>query len=976
MSATLNAAWDDLLQALDFAEGVFERWRERQVIGDQQAAVIAEDYRALRRQWEETRADGKPPPDVGLPPPEVVPDAVRDDARRQRFWAFVGREVERHRSAGRLWLPQAHACQDEVRGRRAALRRRIDLETAPEALPVDEPARPPAPPRRPVLEALLDPKNIQRLLAFGGLLLVAGLVIYLYASGIFENPVVVAVLLGAATVGVLATGFALIRLTRYQTAGRALALLACLVMPLNLWFYDSQRLYPLTLYELLWVPALVCCAVYAAAAAVLRDGLFVYVFVGGVTLTSLLLLGNVDGPERFWQVTHPAILLSVLGLLTLHVERAFPDAADGEFTRRRFGLPFFRSGHVVLAAGLLLVAGAQLYGFVFHAYPDGFAAAGYPSPAPLTSELPLKVLALLLVLAGTYAYVYSDVVVRRVGLFLYPAVLTLLWAELLVIDLLNLKVTAELAIVVLASNALAVNLFVPVAGRLAPAGTPALARAGQVFGVLLSTVPVLLGVGVLLVAMSTAHLPDGYHLGWEYVGAVALAAVACRVGAHQYRLTQPGLAATYFFGTMAATLVGAAGLLAVLGLHTWQAQAPLLMVLPILYLAAAWLYAGRPAERPLVWVAHAATAVMLASSLVAGTAVGGQVESGAADPVLVRGFLLVRGEALNLSLAGFFAEAALFYALAAALRRQLFPTYLATAAACAAAWQLLNYASVPDVWYVLAFAAAGLALLVCYRFLVLAALRVPGLEATAFACANALLSVSFVAGALLALAHLAAGAQEAEGRLLGMMGALIAVGLVAVWLVRDPGWRSWYVVATVGEAILTLLAFAVLSDLTAWQKLEVVGVILGGGLLVLGHLGWAREQEQQSGLVGLALVLGSVLMALPVTVAVIVYRHANEFHWPDELGTLAMGIVLFATGSMFRLRATTLTGAVQLLLWVGTLLIYLPWSQVNTAAVCLMVGGGGVFVVGLLLSVYRDRLLALPDKIKRREGVFRVLSWR
>jgi hypothetical protein len=34
------------------------------------------------------------------------------------------------------------------------------------------------------------------------------------------------------------------------------------------------------------------------------------------------------------------------------------------------------------------------------------------------------------------------------------------------------------------------------------------------------------------------------------------------------------------------------------------------------------------------------------------------------------------------------------------------------------------------------------------------------------------------------------------------------------------------------------------------------------------------------------------------------------------------------------------------------------------------------FGAGLLLSLYRDRLLALPEWIKRREGVFRVLTWR
>ncbi len=38
--------------------------------------------------------------------------------------------------------------------------------------------------------------------------------------------------------------------------------------------------------------------------------------------------------------------------------------------------------------------------------------------------------------------------------------------------------------------------------------------------------------------------------------------------------------------------------------------------------------------------------------------------------------------------------------------------------------------------------------------------------------------------------------------------------------------------------------------------------------------------------------------------------------------------------------------------------------------------GAVIFLTGLLLSIYRDRLLALPEKVKRREGIFRVLGWR
>ena len=60
-------------------------------------------------------------------------------------------------------------------------------------------------------------------------------------------------------------------------------------------------------------------------------------------------------------------------------------------------------------------------------------------------------------------------------------------------------------------------------------------------------------------------LPDGelYQVGWLYVVAMFLTAVSCRIGAHLYRHSIPWLSTTYFFGTAAATLVGAAGLLSV-----------------------------------------------------------------------------------------------------------------------------------------------------------------------------------------------------------------------------------------------------------------------------------------------------------------------------------------------------------------------------------------------------------------------------
>jgi hypothetical protein len=981
---TPDLVWNDLFRALRFAELCFERWRARGQLRHDQAEALDEFYRRRRKEMDRSRQGGLVPPhNVGLPPARRRGPEPKA-AQQLRYWTFVGHEVRRHERDGRLAPAQAHACLTEVREYCTALRRRLEREEPIlVALPADEPGPPsPAVPRRPLPEILLDPENIRRLLVFGAGLLVLGLVLFLYAAGVFDNPVIVAVLMGGGTAALLGGGWYVLRATPYRTAGRALTLLACLVMPLNLWFYHAQGLHPLTLYEQLWVAALVCCALYAVSAWVVRDSTFVYVLVGGLTLTSLLLLANVVGPAQFWQITHPAVLLTALGLVTLHAERAFPEG-EGPFTRRQFGLAFFRAGHALLGLGLLLVLGAQLYGYFYGAFPDGFAAFDLYPPAPLASDPALKVLALVLVLAGTYAYVYSDVVVRRLGLFVYLAVFTFLWAEVLVIGLLPVPMTHELAIAVLALTALAANLAQPLLAR-----RQAAPRAGYPLGLFLCTLPVLLGVWLHARWLLFRGPGDTYQLGWAYVGAMLITAASCRVGAHLYRQTLPALSAVYFFGTAAATLVGAAGLLAVLGVRTWALQAPLLMLLPIAYLVAARLYRGHTPERPLVWVGHAATAVMLLSSLVAAVhgfpvVPGGRVVAPASgDPVAdalataFQGLLLVRGEPLNLLLAAFFAEAALFYALAAAFRRQNVSVYLATAAACAAVWQLLNFGGFPDVSYTLAFAAAGLALLIGYRFAVVERFAVTGLAATAFRCANSLLSLAFVAGALLALSHLAVRPAVLDAPLAGMLLALLVIDLLALALVRHAGWRRWYVVTALGQAVLILLVLFV--GLPIAQQLEVIAVTLGTGLLVLGHVGWLREQERHGDLVSFSLFLGSLLVAVPLTLAVLSYRYRGEFHWPDELGLLVAGIVLFATGFMLRLRTTTLAGAAQLLLYVVTLLIYLPWSAwvANRAAVLLMAGGGAVFAVGLLLSVFRDRLLALPERVKRREGVFRVLSWR
>ena len=92
----------------------------------------------------------------------------------------------------------------------------------------------------------------------------------------------------------------------------------------------------------LWLAALVCCVLYAASAVTLRDPMFVYVLMGGVALTGLLLLGDAS-IGRIWEIAPPATLLVVLGLIGIHVERAFTGRAN------LFATTFFFNGLQQLA---------------------------------------------------------------------------------------------------------------------------------------------------------------------------------------------------------------------------------------------------------------------------------------------------------------------------------------------------------------------------------------------------------------------------------------------------------------------------------------------------------------------------------------------------------------------------------------------------------------------------------------------------
>ena len=96
-----------------------------------------------------------------------------------------------------------------------------------------------------------------------------------------------------------------------------------------------------------------------------------------------------------------------------------------------------------------------------------------------------------------------------------------------------------------------------------------------------------------------------------------------------------------------------------------------------------------------------------------------------------------------------------------------------------------------------------------------------------------------------------------------------------------------------------------------------------------------------------------------------------------EVGALAIGLALLGSGVLCRIRSTTLVGVSLVATYVLSLLCLIQWpDQLQNASVLMMIGGGAFFGGALLLSFYRDQLLAIPEQVRDGQGVFKVFKWR
>jgi hypothetical protein len=821
-------------------------------------------------------------------------------------------------------------------------------------------AAPATPVLRRMFEALLDPRSIQWMLMIGGGLCVLGVIVWLVSEGVFENKLALAGLLGAGTLAILGAGWYTALRTRFRVAGQALTFLGCVVAPLNLWFYHAQDL--LTVDGHLWVGGVICCLLYAATVYVLRDSLFMYAFEAGITLTALLLLADLG---KITDAAWLSLFLMALGLISIHAERAFSPAENAELPRRKYGLPLFWSGHAQMGVSLLILLASQLLGWFIVPFERTF---NFQWSGNLLSEQHLVAAAVWL--AAVYAYLYSDIVVRRIGVYLALAGFALVMAEVTL--LLGFNVDAEWIIASMAATSLAINLALSRWRNEYPNFERFVPPLGWVLGI----IPVLWGVALHWRATSTVAESLGLaHQTSAAFGAVMLAtAVANRCSAFLTRRIDARSSMGYFVLSALALLIAAAGLLRQFGLVSWSQQAPWMMLIPIGYMIASRLSRGHTSEKPLYWVAQTATGAILLHVF------GALVESWDA-------LIPLESETRTLLLAFVFVEAAVFYALAAVFHRRSINIYLAAVAASGAIWLGLGYYGVPSVYYTMLYAFLGLAGIVAGRTLGLEqtdvyrpgesqAKAVRGRGLAAFQCGTGILCVALIAALMQGLVGLAQ--REGDWTEIGVLAAMIAAAGFAALVAPAANWRRFYTVAATALAAVTFLRFNLEIDLSGWEKLEIFCTIVGVLILAASHVALFRGgNESNEETVSFGLVLGSVLAATPLLVATLYHRwYGGEPSLWNEIALLTVTIVMLVTGLSWQIKASTLWGGVALVTYLVVLIVSLAYHPNTPIGVYLAVGGAAVFGLGIALSMYRERLMTLPDRVAKREGVFSILNWR
>lgn len=823
----------------------------------------------------------------------------------------------------------------------------------PESAFQEVPASVPDPTKPPLfLRLLLDPTTIQRLLCFGGGLSVIGLIAWLVSLGVFDDPRILAVALGAGNLLLLGSGWGVALRSRYRLAGQALTFMACVVAPFNLWFYDAQGL--LTVDGHLWMGGLVCSLIYIVTVWKLRDPLFLYAVEAGITLTMLLFLGDL---QRATDSSAICLAMVILAAISIHAEAVF-DPNHPTFSRRRFGLPLFFSGQVQLAVGMISLLVLQGFGWMFGPTPGDWHYSQIATTPWLAGGLWL---------AAAYLWMYSDLVVRKLNVYTYAAAVALVLAE---ITLLNAYLPVEALIIGLSVTALLVQ---QVSRRL----TDPESR----WSFVVSNASLILGAITLAIGL-IRHFQAAFPIPIEAIRdpllfAAAMLSIAINLGYQgliQKRRSMLTVASWICAGS--ALWLGSMHALDVVGIQVLSQQAPLLTLLPLAIVLLAPRILNGERMHGAVWAAHGTLILGLFLSATSVDSISEWSE-----------FLLSGARATSTLCAGIlFLELAAIYFATYRIGSRLQMFAMAIVCSLVSGWKFLVFVDLPEIWYGPMLAAGGLALTIVERFrsatVAVDTATNTARDAQATSAMSTAAGLSFVLGQLIAffqtLPWLAGSHQSIPT--LSLLAVLLTAGasVVGAFVATTRSTRGWHGFAAVMIATVTILAWLKTLQLADYQKLELVLEFLGLVWLIGGCSGRLHETDRQRNLgVSLALWAGSITATAPVFFCTLMHRWSRSGpSLADEIGLITITTLMVAIGCVLQIRATTSIGGMALSVYLAVLFGHLAYHPQVAIGVYLAAGGAMIFMTGVILSIYRDRLLALPSKIANREGIFQIIDWR
>lgn len=797
----------------------------------------------------------------------------------------------------------------------------IDAELVSASTPTTNPSKP-------FFERLLSPQSLGWMMSIGGGLLVLGFAIWLWSIGVFANPLTLALSIGAANLSLLGFGIWLLQSTRYKIAGKGITLLCSLAMPLNLWLYDSQGLITISSGKL-WVPALLISIIYAAIARITKDANFVYTLVSGMVMTGVLFMAGTSSPF-LWGLLPIATMLITVGSICIHADRWFLDN-DGPFSRQSFGLAFFRSGHIVLILGLTGL----------------FCSQWLPT---FLSDPRTKLWTLGLLVAAIYTYIFSNQAQRKHSLFMILAGLCSCWASFVILQWLQIELTIRMGLLLLNLVFLVANIvrfFLPPHSN----ATNALQSS---LGFSIATLTMLNCAANSMVPAPVLFC-DWMCVTQLFAASLVMITIT-RNWTAEFNAVDNVLITVGMFA-FTCGLVSAGYGIGLFGIET------LLIAISILSLTIACCgFLDKLSQKTGVLAVGIATSILLISCFLC--IAMNAIEFTSFGSIVVTILVAVSCGLVNYNSGSKSGLAISTLAILTSVFQ--FATLLGI---------LNGFAITATITFI------GLLLLAIAKFKPEFQRRVLASNSMNLQdIANSTILIGLSGANLFVLSNLM-GSSLIIGHLALLLFHLLALA-IAAYCTKELAWRRGFLAMAIVTAILAIIVHFNLSTLTVIQRLEIGSFVLGTLALAAGHFGLMRENSKQDDTVSFNLVMGSFLMTAPLVFGIISDRLAvdaalNVWRYIHEIGGITVGLTLVGLGILCRIRSTTIAGGLLTFIFVfsNILLIDLP-DQLQTTSAMMMIGGGLFFGIAVLLSVYREHLLELPEKIKQGSGIFQVLKWR